>query len=221
MKALIVEDNTTLLESLGLAFHSEGFAVDTCDNGDDALYRALNQSYDIMVLDVNLPGTSGFDIAKDVRSHDIGTPILFLTARDSIGDKLTGFDIGGDDYLVKPFDLQELFARVHALIKRASPMSGSRLEFKDIAVMARRGVASVGDKPLDLTSKEFQILEYLLINKGCIVSHDQMASRLWDAEHAAESNAIGVHVHNLRKKLLGAGSAASIKTVRGLGLTLE
>lgn len=220
MHILLAEDNLDLLESLTTALEIQGYRVDGYPDGDEALYHALTGNCDVMVLDVNLPGSDGFSIARNVRSQAIDTPILFLTARDAISDKLEGFQSGADDYLVKPFATEELYARIQALLKRSAPLEGSLLICGNLSLDPKRRVVHVGDLRVPLTGKEFTILEYFLINKDSILSQDQIATRLWEVEKSAESNAVNVHIHNLRKKLRQNGSLAHIETVRGMGYRL-
>lgn len=220
MKVLIAEDNIPLLNSLEIALTLEGYEVVPTATGEEALLAADDHNCDIAILDVNLPGISGFDTARKFRKKGQQMPLIFLTARDSIEDKLEGFSTGADDYLVKPFDLSELLARLQALTRRlVIPVEG--LFFGDIRLDQKRRSAFVCDEPVNLTRIEYTILEYLILNPHQVLSQDQIANRIWGAENIAESNSLSVHVHNLRKKLSAAGSSVTIKSLRNLGYTLS
>lgn len=221
MKILIAEDNTVLLKSLCMAVRLWGYWPDGFDDGDEAYYAAISRKYDVMLFDVGMPGMSGFEIVRELRRNGNNTPALFLTARDTLADKTEGFGAGCDDYLVKPFEMAELQMRIKAIIRRTTPSLGSALVLKDVVVAPEKNQATVNSHPLSLTARELQLLEYLIINQGRIVSKEQIQQRIEFADHSINSNVVSVHVHNLRKKLAAAGSKVSIDAVRGLGYRIS
>jgi two-component system OmpR family response regulator len=216
MRILVVEDEPRLLRSLAQALREEGYAVDTADTGDDGLYKAENVDYDAIVLDVMLPGLDGWQVLERLRKQK-RTPVLMLTARDATRDRVRGLDTGADDYLVKPFDLSELLARLRAVIRRAAGKAHSRLEFGDLAIdTGARSVTRAGE-PVILTAREYAILEFLALHRGEVVSRTALYEHLFDESDDTLSNLLDVHVFNLRKKL----GRDLIATRRGQGYCIE
>ena len=200
MRILVVEDEPRLLRSLAKALREEGYAVDTADNGQDGLYKAEASDYDAVVLDVMLPGLSGWEVLEKLRSSK-STPVLMLTARDATADRVRGLDTGADDYLVKPFDLSELLARLRALIRRAARQAQAVLQVRDIEIDLRaRSVRRAGET-VSLTPREYAILEYLALHSDEVVSRTQLYDHLFDETDDTLSNLIDVHVFSIRKKL--------------------
>lgn len=200
MRILVVEDEPRLLRSLAKALREEGYAVDTADNGQDGLYKAEASDYDAVVLDVMLPGLSGWEVLEKLRSSK-STPVLMLTARDATADRVRGLDTGADDYLVKPFDLSELLARLRALIRRAARQAQAVLQVRDIEIDLRaRSVRRAGET-VSLTPREYAILEYLALHSDEVVSRTQLYEHLFDETDDTLSNLIDVHVFSIRKKL--------------------
>jgi two-component system OmpR family response regulator len=222
MRILIAEDDPLLADGLSRSLKASGFAVDHAVDGTTADHLASSETYDLIILDLGLPGLDGFGVLKRLRRRPGGssaTPVLILTARAGLDDRVRGFDLGADDYLAKPFDLPELEARVRALVRRgkfgASPqLHHGRLRFDTIG---RR--ALVDDQPLDLSARELSMLETLLLSVGRVVSKEQLADKLTGWGEAVGPNAIEVYIHRLRKKVEPAG--VFIRTVRGLGYLLE
>jgi two-component system OmpR family response regulator len=216
MRILVVEDEPRLLRSLAKALREEGYAVDTAESGGDGLYKAESWDYDVVVLDIMLPGLNGWQVLERLRKQKT-TPVLMLTARDTAQDRVRGLDTGADDYLIKPFDLSELLARVRALIRRASGQAQPQIVLGDVTVDTRaRSVERQGD-PLTLTAREYAILEYLALHRGEVVSRTTLYEHLFDENDDTMSNLLDVHVFNLRKKL-GQGL---IVTRRGQGYLIE
>jgi two-component system OmpR family response regulator len=216
MRILVVEDEPRLLRSLAKALREEGYAVDTAESGGDGLYKAESWDYDVVVLDIMLPGLNGWQVLERLRKQKT-TPVLMLTARDTAQDRVRGLDTGADDYLIKPFDLSELLARVRALIRRASGQARPQIVLGDVTVDTRaRSVERQGD-PLTLTAREYAILEYLALHRGEVVSRTTLYEHLFDENDDTMSNLLDVHVFNLRKKL-GQGL---IVTRRGQGYLIE
>ena len=216
MRILITEDEPRLRNSLAKALREEGYAVDTADTGDEGLFKAQNYPYDAIVLDVMLPGIDGWDILERLRK-DKKTPVLMLTARDGPPDRVKGLDLGADDYLVKPFDLQELLARLRALIRRAAGHAQTFIELNDIVIYMRSRTATLDGKPVTLTAREYSILEYLALHRGQVVSRTELYEHLLDDTDDTLSNLVDVHVFGIRKKL----GHALITTRRGQGYCIE
>jgi len=216
MRILVIEDERDLLRSLAMALRDEDYAVDTADNGEDGLGKAEANAYDAIVLDVMLPKLDGWQVLQRLR-RTRKTPVLMLTARDTARDRVRGLDTGADDYLVKPFDLAELLARLRAIIRRASGHASSRLEIRDVILdTAARSVSCAG-APVELTAREYGLLEYLMLHRGRVVTRTALYEHLFDEDENTLSNLLDVHVSNLRKKL----SPDFITTRRGHGYCVE
>ena len=215
MRLLLVEDEPDLLEGLAVALRREGYAVDTAGDGEEGLFRALESDYDAVVLDVMLPKLDGWQILERLRRAK-ATPVLLLTARDSGPDRVRGLDGGADDYLVKPFDRMELFARIRALIRRSSGRASNLLDLGPVVLdLAARTVTREGH-PVALTAREYGLLEYLALHRGAVVSRTELFEHLFDLTEDSASNLLDVHVSNLRRKL----GAELIATRRGHGYCL-
>jgi two-component system, OmpR family, response regulator len=216
MRILIVEDEPDLLASLARALREEGYAVDTAENGEDGLFNAESIDYDAVVLDVMLPRLDGWEVLKRLRKMK-RTPVLMLTARDASRDRVRGLDTGADDYVVKPFDLEELLARLRALIRRATGQATTRLEIGKVVIdTAARTVARDG-QPVDLTAREYVLLEFLALHRGKVVTRTMLYEHLFDEDDSTLSNLLDVHVSNIRKKL----GHDFITTRRGHGYCID
>lgn len=216
MRVLIVEDEADLLRSLAQALREEGYAVDTAADGEEGLYKAQSWDYDAILLDVMLPHIDGWQLLEKLRVSK-KTPVLMLTARDATRDRVRGLDTGADDYLVKPFDLDELFARLRALIRRAAGQTRNVIEFGPVSIdTAARRVTREG-QPVILTAREYFLLEFLALHRGQVVSRTELYEHLFDEDDSTLSNLLDVHVSNLRKKLGG----QCIATRRGHGYCIE
>ena len=205
------------------ALESEHYDVVVAPNGEDGFFRASAEAFDLVVLDLMLPGRSGLEILQALRQRRVDTPVLILTARDGLDDRVRGLDLGADDYLVKPFAVSELLARVRALLRRGRPSETLRLKAADLELdlVVRR--ASRGDRPLDLTVREFELLEFLLRHQGNLVSREMLAREVWKEPRRATpiDNVIDVQMTRLRKKVDGQGAPRLIHTVRGVGFVLR
>jgi two-component system OmpR family response regulator len=216
MRVLIVEDEPDLLASLAQALREEGYAVDTATNGEDGLFNAESTNYDAVVLDVMMPKLDGWEVLSRLRKTK-KTPVLMLTARDQSRDRVKGLDTGADDYVVKPFDLEELFARLRALIRRSANQTRSVIEIGEVKIdIAARTVARAGES-VPLTAREYALLEYLALHRGEVVTRTTLYEHLFDEDDSTLSNLLDVHVSNLRKKLGG----EFITTRRGHGYCIE
>ncbi len=216
MRILIVEDEPDLLANLAQAVREEDFAVDTANNGKDGLFKAESADYDAIILDVMLPEIDGWQVLQKLRRQK-RTPVLMLTARDSIADRVHGLDTGADDYLTKPFDLNELLARLRALIRRSAGDPSPLLRIQDLEINTAAKCVSLSGQLISLTSREYALLEYLAHHHGQVVSRTILYEHLFDEDDTSLSNLLDVHVSNLRKKL----GSSIIKTRRGLGYCIE
>jgi two-component system, OmpR family, response regulator len=216
MRVLIIEDEPDLLASLAQALREEGYAVDTADNGDDGLFNAEGTDYDAIVLDVMLPGLDGWEILTRLRKTK-KTPVLMLTARDQSRDRVRGLDTGADDYVVKPFDLAELFARLRALIRRSADQTTNVIEIGDVKIDTAARHVFLKDQPVELTAREYSLVEFLVLHRGKVVTRTQLYEHLFDENESSLSNLLDVHVSNARKKL----GAEFIVTRRGHGYCIE
>lgn len=216
MRVLIIEDEPDLLASLAQALREEGYAVDTADNGDDGLFNAEGTDYDAIVLDVMLPGLDGWEILTRLRKTK-KTPVLMLTARDQSRDRVRGLDTGADDYVVKPFDLAELFARLRALIRRSADQTTNVIEIGDVKIDTAARHVFLKDQPVELTAREYSLVEFLVLHRGKVVTRTQLYEHLFDENESSLSNLLDVHVSNARKKL----GAEFIATRRGHGYCIE
>lgn len=216
MRILLVEDEPRLNRSLTKALREEGYAVDTAEDGAEGLYKAQNYDYDAVVLDVMLPGLDGWTVLERLRSQK-RTPVLMLTARDATQDRVRGLDTGADDYLVKPFDLSELFARLRSLIRRASGQVNPCIELGEVSLDTRARTVTRAGQAVTLTAREYAILEYLAQHRGTVLSRTTLYEHLFDEHDDTLSNLIDVHIFSIRKKL----GADLIATRRGQGYCIE
>jgi two-component system, OmpR family, response regulator len=216
MRILIVEDEPDLLASLAQALREEGYAVDTADNGDDGVFNAEGTDYDAIVLDVMLPGMDGWEILRRLRKTK-KTPVLMLTARDQLHDRVRGLDTGADDYLVKPFDLEEVFARLRAIIRRSTNKTTNVIEIGDVKIDTAARNVFFKDKVVEVTAREYALVEFLALHHGEVVTRTQLYEHLFDENESSLSNLLDVHVSNVRKKL----GAKFIMTRRGHGYAVE
>jgi two-component system OmpR family response regulator len=216
MRLLIVEDETDLRQSLEKAMREEGYAVDTAPDGDEGLYKAENNDYDAIVLDVMLPVKDGWEVLGRIRKSK-RTPVLMLTARDGVRDRVRGLDLGADDYLAKPFNLVELIARVRALIRRSAAQPNPVLTFDGLTIDTAARVVSLGGHPVEITAREYGLIEYLAFRRGKIVSRTELYEHLFAEDDNTLSNLLDVHVCNVRKKL----GKDVIQTRRGHGYVIE
>jgi len=221
MRILAVEDDRKVASFLERGLREEGYAVDVAYDGDDGSMKAHVYDYDLLLLDVMLPGRTGFEIVHGLRQEGRPVPVLLLTARDAKEDIVRGLDAGADDYLTKPFSFDELLARVRALLRRGGGAREERLIYDDVELDRLKHVAARAGDALDLTPKEFQLLEYLLLHTETVVRRTELLEKVWDLHFDPMSNVVDVHVANLRRKLRRGGRDPLIHTVRGVGYIFQ
>ena len=219
MKILIVEDDPVLADGLTRSLRHADYAVDCVNNGNEADHVLAAQSYDLVILDLGLPGVDGFEVLRRLRRRGSAMPVLVLTARDALDDRVKGLDLGADDYMTKPFDLPELEARARSLIRRGQSGGASILTHGTLVLDTAGRRATLGGEPLDLSARELGVLEVLMMRSGRVVNKEQLADQLYGWDEEVGPNAIEVYVHRLRRKLEPAG--VRIRTIRGLGYLLE
>ncbi len=223
MRILIVEDEEKLALSLKKGLEKEGFAVDYIMDGEAGERRIVisHKDYDLIILDLMLPGKDGFQICKAVREQQINIPILVLTARDATDDKVAALDAGADDYLVKPFSFEELMARVRALLRRPEQALPNELVVRDLKLDTTTRKVTRKGKEINLTLKEFNLLEYLMRNADQVLTREQILDHLWDFAFDSFSNVVDVHIKNLRKKIDGTHHEKLLETIRGVGYRIK
>jgi len=217
MKLLIIEDDKSILNMLKRGLEEEDFIIDTAENGEDGEYLASLNHYDIIILDWMLPQKSGIEVLKSLRDKNILIPVLMLTAKDTTNDKVEGLNNGADDYLAKPFSFDELLARLNAIYRRSALKGNNKIIVDNIEIDFDAKVVKKDSKIVDLTAKEFELLEFLFANKGNLVSTEMIQDQLWNSEKFINSNVIQVIVYRLRNKL----SKDLIKSKRGIGYYIE
>ena len=217
MRVLIVEDEPTLARQIRETLEASGYAVDQATDGEEGHFLGSTESYDSIILDLGLPAMDGLTVLDKWRKGDMAVPVLVLTARDSWSDKVAGLDAGADDYLAKPFQMEELIARLRALIRRSAGHASSELEAGDVRLDARSGRVTLKGTPVRLTAQEYKLLAYLMHHKGKVVSRTELIEHIYDQDFDRDSNTIEVFITRIRKKL----GADLIETIRGLGYSLN
>ncbi len=220
MRILLVEDDLRLSDLLLRSLREAGYAVDHASDGEQALVEAAVNEYDVVILDLGLPRRDGLDVAREIRRRGAPTPILMLTARDTVRDRVTGLDAGADDYLAKPFELDELKARIRALLRRMPSLLPATIEVDDLAIDTASQTVSRGGRPVRLTGKEYVMLEYLARQAGRVVGRAELCEHVWDENHDPFSNAIEVYINRLRRKIDEGARHRLIHTRRGAGYLL-
>jgi DNA-binding response OmpR family regulator len=219
MRILIVEDESTLRRLEKNFLEKKGFVVDEVDNGDDAISQVSINQYDCILLDLNLPKTDGITVAKKIREKGNNTPVIMVTARSQIYDKLEGFDNGADDYITKPFDMKELVARINSLIKRSNINQEQLLKIGDIEIHPESNIVVKEEKEIEVSNKEMGVLQYLVRNKGKIISSEELLEHVWDSNIDMFTDTVKTHIKTLRKKI--DPEKKIIKTVKGKGYVIR
>lgn len=221
MKILVVEDEPDLNHIIVKHLKAEGYLVDSCFNGNDAIYYITEEKYDAVLLDAMLPGKDGFEVLKDIRHKKVETPVMFLTARDQTEDIVTGLDYGADDYVVKPFSFDEVLARLRVIIKRCPQEHGTCYSCGNLVVDTDKKSVERQGESIEVSPKEYSILEYMIRNKNIALSRSQIESNAWGIDFEGESNIIDVYIRYLRKKFDDNYDIKLIQTVRGVGYILK
>lgn len=221
MRLLVAEDERDLNRLLQKVLTKAGYTVDGCYDGEEAQLCLLGAEYDALVLDVMMPKKDGYTLVRELRAQGVDTPVLFLTARDSVADRVTGLDLGADDYLVKPFDFDELLARIRAITRKHVGQRTNTLTVADLSLDTARHQAARGGEEIPLLPKEFAILEYLMRHPGTVLSREQIEDRIWNYEYAGSSNNVDGYMSRLRKKIDGGREDKLLHTVRGMGWTIR
>ena len=221
MKLLLIEDDPTAGRYLQKGLSEHSFVVDTCRDGEDGLHAALTIDYDLIILDIMLPGRSGWDVIADLRRSGREVPVLILTARDDVRDRVRGLELGADDYLVKPFAVAELVARIRTLLRRAPPRKPDVVNISDLTIDVRRHRVVREGHSIDLTPKEFMLFSFLAERAGEVLSRTLIAEHVWDMNFDSDTNVVDVHIRRLRAKVDDPFERKIIHTVRGLGYVLR
>lgn len=221
MRILVVEDEKNLNRIISEAMEDEGYSVDRCFNGQNALDYAMSADYDVIILDVMLPGVDGFTMVQRLRLAGRNAPVLFLTARDSVQDRVTGLESGGDYYLTKPFNFQELMAVVRVMTRKYTGNRSNVYSIADLSLDTSSRTVTRAGKTIDLTSREFSLLEYMLRNRGVVLSREMIENNLWNYDYEGGTNVVDVYVGYLRKKMDSGFDKKLIHTVWGIGWVLR
>jgi len=221
MRILLVEDDADVARFIRRGLTEQAYAVDVAEDGEQALYLASLSAYDAVVLDLLIPAPDGMEVCRNLRASGSTVPILMLTARGSVDDRIAGLDAGADDYLAKPFEFGELLARLRALLRRGGATTSALLQVGDLAIDTRSHRVAVRDQPLTLTTKEYAVLEYLARNCGRIVTREEISEHVWNQDFDPFSNLIEVYMNRLRRHLARVSAGRFIHTVRGAGYMLE
>ena len=221
MRVLLVEDDSRIAAFVAKGLRENSYAVDIATDGDEAIYMASINGYDLFILDINLPKKDGFDVCLELREGGNKRPILMLTARDAIDDRISGLDIGADDYLTKPFEFRELLARLRALLRRQSEVRPAKIVIADLEIDTVSQSVRRGGKQIDLTAKEYSLIEFLALNKGKVVGREEISEHVWDDAFDPFSNLIEVYIKRLRTKLDEEFEVRLIHTRRGAGYILD
>lgn len=221
MRILVVEDQKDLNEIIVRKLTNEHYSVDSCFSGDEALDFLSCAEYDGVILDIMLPGITGIGVLKNIRSRGDKTPVLLLTAMGTVEDRVAGLDAGADDYLVKPFDFDELLARVRAIVRRGGERASSTMTSGNLTLDSSSRQVKRGDREISLTAKEFDILEYLMQNEGRVLSRDKLSNHIWNYDYDGGSNVIDVYMYHLRRKVDDGFDEKKIVTVKGAGYMLK
>jgi len=221
MRVLVVEDDAQVASFIRRGLREEQYAVDVVGDGEEAIFSAGSNEHDLIILDWRLPKRSGLEVLQAVRSDGVTTPVLMLTVRDALADKVMSLDAGADDYLVKPFSFEELLARVRALLRRRGSLVATVMRVDDLELDSMRHRVTRGGERLELTNREYAMLEYLMRNAGRVVSRTMLAEHVWEQDFDPMSNVIDVHMARLRRKVDGAFATKLLQTMRGSGYVLQ
>lgn len=221
MRALVVEDEKRIAGFVQKGLQEAGFSVDTCETGDDGLMLATTRPYDVILLDIMLPGRDGLSVLRQLRQRRIAVPVILLTARTALDERVEGLNLGADDYLTKPFYVEELIARIHAVTRRATGEKLTMLQVDDLVLNLITREVTRGGQPAQLTAREFALLEYLMRSPGRVYTRTQILEHVWGYDFDPTTNLVDVHIQRLRKKLGITGPGSLIETIRGVGYRIR
>jgi heavy metal response regulator len=221
MRALLIEDDPGICKSVSRGLRESGFIVDTATDGTQGLSLAVSEPYDVMVLDLMLPGHDGFTILKDLRGRGHKTPVICLTARDAVEDRIRGLDLGADDYMAKPFSFAELLARIRALMRRGAALTNNPIVVADLSIDVMARQVHRHEQRIDLSAREFALVEYLARNAGHVLSRTMILEHVWNMTHDPLTNVVDVHINRLRKKVDQGFAKPLIHTIRGVGYVMR
>lgn len=223
MRVLVAEDDRSIAQAIARKLRSQDYGVDICYDGDSAYDFFVSTDYDVAIFDIMMPGQDGLSVVRRAREEGVITPVIFLTARDSVADRVEGLDAGGDDYLVKPFAFEELLARLRVLTRRTADRSqtGDVYSLADLTLNARTHSVKRGEKDINLTSREYAVLEYMIRNKGTVLSREQIEGHVWNYDYEGASNMVDVYIRYLRKKIDDGFDKKLIHTVKYAGYVLR
>lgn len=221
MRLLVAEDEKDMNRLITRALEKEGYGVDSCFDGEEAMNYLESAEYDGVILDIMMPKMDGHQVLKKLRARGSNLPVLFLTARDSIADRVAGLDLGADDYLIKPFDFDELLARVRAMMRKRSGHKTSVITIGDLKIDTGSHEVTRGDRSIELSSREYSILEYMAMHPGQVLSREQIETHVWNFDYSGGSNVVDVYISYLRKKIDGKENVKLIRTVWGTGWMIK
>jgi DNA-binding response OmpR family regulator len=221
MRLLVIEDETKIARLLKKGFQDEGYDVDVSADGEDGLHRALEEQYDAIVIDIMLPRRDGLSVLKELRAQEVSTPVMILTARGDVNERVTGLSLGADDYMAKPFAMDEVVARVRALIRRVTGESITLYKVGDLVMNLVTREVTRGSRHIELTSREFRLLEHLMRSPGQVVTRSQLIERVWEYRFDPGTNLVDVYIQRLRRKIDDDAETKLIQTVRGVGYSVD
>ncbi len=221
MRLLLVEDDEGIIRFLEKGLREAKYAVDVTRDGDDALYKTSLNEYDIIILDIMIPGRDGLEVCRELRSQGSKVPVIMLTARDDVGDRVLGLDVGADDYLTKPFQVSELLARLRALMRRGPALTSTVIEIADLRIDTSAQTVNRSGRNIGLTAREYALIEYLARNANRVVSRSELTEHVWNERYDSYSNVIDVHINHLRQKIDRESERPLIHTRRGVGYILS
>lgn len=221
MRILVVEDEKSLNKVITKRLENAGYSVDSCFNGEEALHFASVGEFDAIVMDIMMPKINGIEVVKRLRARNDVTPVIFLTAKDSVSDRVTGLDAGAEDYLVKPFAFEELLARIRVMIRKSAGNTTNIFTIADLTLDTVSKIVTRGGENINLSAKEYEILEYMILNQGIVLSREKIENHVWNFDYSGGTNVVDVYIRYLRKKIDDKHDVKLIHTVRGMGYVLR
>lgn len=221
MRILVVEDEKSLNKVITKRFENEGYSVDSCFDGEEALHFATVGEFDAVVMDIMMPKMNGIEVVRRLRAQNNTTPVIFLTAKDSVSDRVAGLDAGAEDYLVKPFAFEELLARIRVMTRKSAGNTTNIFTIADLTLDTMSKTVTRGGENISLSAKEYEILEYMILNRGIVLSREKIENHVWNFDYSGGTNVVDVYIRYLRKKIDDAHKVKLIHTIRGMGYVLK